>query len=206
MTFVKFSLGTLGAVTVAVAATLVAVAVGLFTLIGSNDAIQIPEVHLSATNGMIFAEDMDFLFDDARFVPELGTANLRIRTTSGDPVFAGITDRLTAERFLGEGIDPRSQSFWLASAEGASADLVWDIEPGDWTFVVAGDDGFSPSSVVIDGELSAAPFRLAAGTVAGLGVATGVAGGLLLVAALGLGRRRPSAPNRPTPTPVPAGV
>lgn len=206
MTFVKFSLGTLGAITVAVAATLVAVAVGLFTLIGSNDAIDIPEAHLSTTNGMILAEDIDFLFEEARFVPELGTARIRIRTTDGSPVFAGITDGLTADRFLGEGVDPRAQSFWLASAEGAIADLVWDIEPGDWTFVVAGNDGLSPTSIVIDGELSAAPFRLAAGTVGGLGVATGVAGGLLLVAALGLGRRRPSAPGGPTPTPVTAGV
>ncbi|MEX2655232.1 MAG: hypothetical protein WD532_09430 [Acidimicrobiia bacterium] len=204
MTFVKFSLGTLGAVTVAIAATLVSVAVGLFTWIGSNDAIQIPEIR--TTNGTILAEDMDFLFDEALFVPDLGTASLRIRATDGSPVFAGITDRLTAERFLGEGVDPRSQNFWLASAEGATADLVWKVEPGDWTLVVAGDDGLPPSSVVIDGELSAAPFRLAAGTVAALGVATGVAGGLLLVAALGLGGRRPSDPNRSTPTPVTAGV
>lgn len=206
MTLVKFSLGTLGAITVAVAATLVAVAVGLLTWVGSDDAIQIPELHVPTTNGMILAEDIDLLFEEARFVPELGSASLRIRTTDGSPVFAGITDRLTAERFLGEGVDPRAQGFWLASAEGATANLDWDIEPGDWTFVVAGDDGLSPASIVIDGELSAAPFRLAAGTVGGLGIATGVAGGLLLVAALGLGRRRSSAPSRPTPTPVTAGV
>lgn len=209
MAIVKFSLGALGAITLGIAAILVAVAVGLFTWIGSSDAIEIPEVHLTTSGGVILAEDIDFLFDEARFVPDLGTASLRIRTTDGDPVFAGITDRLTAERFLGDGVDPRSQGFWLASAEGDVANLVWDIQPGDWTFVVAGGNGISPSTIVIDGELGAAPFRLAAGTVAGLGVATGVAGGLLLVAAFGLGRRRPAAPSSSRPStrvPATAGV
>jgi hypothetical protein len=206
MAIVKFSLGALGAITIGIAAILVAVAVGLFTWIGSSDAIEIPEVHLATTNGMILAEDIDFLFDEARFVPDLGTASLRIRSSDGTPLFAGITDRLTADRFLGDGIDPRDQTFWLASAQGATADLVWDIRPGDWTFVVATSNGLTPANIVIDGELSAAPFRLAAGTVGGLGVATGVAGGLLLVAAIGLGRRRPPTPSRPIRLPAGAGV
>lgn len=201
MAIIKFSLGALGAVTVAVAAMLIAVAVGLITWIGSEDAVAIPEIHLATTNGMVLAEDVDFLFEESRFVPDLGTASLRIRSADGSPLFAGITDSLTADRFLGEGVDPRTQGFWLASAEGAVADLVWDIQPGDWTFVVAGTDGTLPSAIVIDGEVAAAPFRLAAGTVGGLGVATGVAGGLLLMAALSLGRGRPSsaAPNRRIP-------
>lgn len=209
MTIVKFSLGALGAITLGVAAILVAVAVGLFTWIGSSDAIEIPQVNLTTTDGVILAEDIDFLFDEARFVPDLGTASLRIRTTDGAPLFAGITDRLTAERFLTEGVDPRSQGFWLASAQGEIANLIWDIQPGDWTFVVASEAGLSPSTIVIDGELGADPFRLAAGTVAGLGVATGVAGGLLLVAAFELGRRRPVAPSSPRPStrvPATAGV
>jgi len=205
MTFVKFSLGVLGAVTMIIAAILVAVAVGLFTWIGSDDAVQIPEIHLSTANGMILAEDVDFLFDQARFVPDLGTANLRIRTTDGTAVFAGVTDQLTADRFLGDGIDPRDQGFWLASANGSVANLVWDIQPGDWTFVVAGEDGLAATNLVVDGELSAAPFRLAAGTVGALGVATGVAGGLLLISAFGLGRRQPPT-RRPHPVPVAAGV
>ena len=201
MAIIKFSLGALGAVTVAVAAMLIAVAVGLFTWIGSEEAVVIPEIHLATTNGMVLAEDVDSLFEESRFVPDLGTASLRIRSADDSPLFAGITDRLTADRFLGDGIDPRTQGFWLASAEGPVANLVWDIQPGDWTFVVAGSDGTVPSAVVIDGEVAAAPFRLAAGTVGGLGVATGVAGGLLLMAALSLGRGRPSssAPNRRIP-------
>lgn len=208
MAIVKFSLGALGAITIGIAAILVAVAVGLFTWIGSSDAIEIPELHVTTGDGMILAEDIDFLFDEARFVPDLGTASLRIRSTDGTPLFAGITDRLTAERFLVNGVDPRTQGFWLASAEGEIADLVWDIQPGDWTFVVAGDNGLAPSTIVIDGELGAAPFRLAAGTVAGLGVATGVAGGLLLVAAIGLGRRRTAAstPSQSARVPAAAGV
>ena len=206
MAIIKFSLGALGAVTVAVAAMLIAVAIGLITWIGSEDAVVIPEIHLATTDGMVLAEDVDFLFEESRFVPDLGTASLRIRSADDSPLFAGITDRLTADRFLGDGVDPRSQGFWLASAEGQVADLVWDIQPGDWTFVVAGSDGTLPSGIIIDGEVGAAPFRLAAGTVGALGVATGVAGGLLLVSALSLGRRRPSAPTASRRIPATAGV
>jgi hypothetical protein len=201
MSIIKFSLGALGAITLTIAAMLIAVAVGLITWIGSDDAVVIPEIHLATTDGKILAEDVDFLFDESRFVPDLGTATLRIRSADGSPLFAGITDRLTADRFLGEGVEPRTQTFWLASAEGSVADLVWDIQPGEWTFVVAGADGTLPSGIVIDGEVAAAPFRLAAGTVGAIGVATGVAGGLLLLSALSLGRRRPpsSTPNRRVP-------
>jgi hypothetical protein len=206
MAIIKVSLGALGAVTVAVAAMLIAVAIGLITWIGTEDAIVIPEIHLTTIDGMVLAEDVDFLFEDSRFVPDLGTASLRIRSADDSPLFAGVTDRLTADRFLGEGVDPRSQGFWLASAEGAVADLIWDIQPGDWTFVVAGSDGTLPSSIVIDGEVAAAPFRLAAGTVGALGVATGVAGGLLLMSALSLGRRRASAPAPSRRVPATAGV
>lgn len=204
MTLVKLSLGALGAVTLAVGAILMAVAVGLFTWIGSDESIAIPDVHMTTTDGMILADDIELLFDDARFVPDLGTANLTIQTTDGTPVFAGITDQLTANRFLGGDVDPRTQGFWLASAEGPVANLVWDIEPGEWSFVVVSEDGTSPTTVIIGGELGAAPFRLAAGTVGGLGLVTLVAGGLLLLAAIGLGRRRP--PTTPHRSPVPATV
>jgi hypothetical protein len=204
MTLVKLSLGALGALTLAVGAILMAVAVGLFTWIGSDESIAIPDVHMTTTNGMILADDIELLFDDARFVPDLGTANLTIRTTDGTPVFAGITDQLTANRFLGGDVDPRTQGFWLASAEGPVANLVWDIDPGEWSFVVVSEDGASPTSVIIGGELGAAPFRLAAGTVGGLGLVTLVAGGLLLLAAIGLGRR--GLPTTPHHSPVPATV
>lgn len=206
MAIIKFSLGALGAITLAVSAMLIAVAVGLITWIGSEDSVLIPEIHLATTDGMILAEDVDFLFEESRFVPDLGTASLRIRSADDSPLFAGITDRLTADRFLGDGIDPRTQGFWLASAEGRVADLVWDIQPGEWTFVVAGTDGTLPAGIVIDGEVGAAPFRLAAGTVGGLGVATGVAGGLLLMSAISLGRNRRSSSTSRRGVPVAAGV
>lgn len=207
MTFIKLALAALGAVTVAIGATLAAVAVGMFTWIGGDDAIEIPEVHVATTDGKVFAEDVEFLFDGARFVPDMGTANLQIRAADGSPVFAGVTDRLTADRFMTDDVDPRSAGFWLASAEGTVADLTFDIEPGAWTFVVVDEDGTAPSSVIIGGEIGAGPFRLAAGTVGALGVATGIAGGLLLIASVVIGRRRTPVP--PTPVvrnPVAAGV
>lgn len=204
MALVKFSLGVLGGVTVAVAAVLVAVSVGLFALVGSADAIEIPDVHLTTTDGTILAEDIEFLFDDAQFVPDLGAASLTIRSTDGTPVFAGVTDRLTAERFLAGEEDPRRLGFWVATAEGPTANLAWDLDGDQWTFVVAGTDGEAPTEVVISGTVAASPFRLAAGTVAGLGVATGIAGGLLLVASVRLGRRRSMAPTPRHPIPATA--
>lgn len=207
MALVKFSLGVLGGVTLAIAAVLVAVSVGLFTFVGSSDAIEIPDVHITTTDGTILAEDIEFLFGDAQFLPDLGTANLRIRSTDGTPVFAGVTDRLTAERFLADADDPRRLGFWVASAEGPTADLAWDLDGDQWTFVVAGADGVAPGEVVIGGTLAASPFRFAAGTVAGLGVATGIAGGLLLLASVRLGRRRgPVAPTPRRPVPATAGA
>ena len=206
MTLVKLSLGALGALTLAVGAILMAVAIGLFSWIGSDESIAIPEVHLTTTDGMILAEDIELLFDGARFVPDLGTANLTIQTTDGTPIFAGITDQLTASRFLGGDIDPRTQGFWLASAEGSVANLVWDIEPGEWSFVAVNEDGARPTSVIIGGELGAAPFRLAAGTVGGLGLLTLVAGGLLFMASIGLGRRRTPAVSHHSAVPATVGV
>jgi hypothetical protein len=207
MTIIRFLLGTLGAITLGVAAILVAVAAGLFTWLGNDDTVTIPEIHVATADGHIFAEDIDMLFDQARFVPDLGTANLRIRTEDGTVVFAGVTDRLTADRFLSGTADPRDQSFWLSRDEGAVADLAWVIRPGQWTFVIVGEDGVAPASVVIDGEIAAAPFRLAAGTVAGLGVATGIVGAFLLLAAGGLGRRRSTPPATSAPrVPATAGV
>ena len=121
MAIIKFSLGVLGAITMAIAAMLIAVAVGLITWIGSEDAVVIPEIHLSPTNGMVLAEDVDFLFEESRFVPDLGTASLRIRSADDSPLFAGITDRLTADRFLDELME--SPQYLLAVTRNLSAQL-----------------------------------------------------------------------------------
>jgi hypothetical protein len=195
---VKLTIGLLAAIAIAAGATLIAIAVGLLTWVGTEESVMIPEIHVPTTDGMILAEDIEFLFADARFVPDLGTAMLRVRSADGTRLFAGVTDRLTAERFLGDGVDPADQGFWLTSDRGTEAALMWDLEPGTWTFVVVGEGGATPTQIVIDGEISAAPFRLAAGTVGALGTAAAVAGGLLLVVTVGLGRGGPP--------PAPAGT
>jgi hypothetical protein len=74
--------------------------------------------------------------------------------------------------------------------QGVVADLAWDMKPGNWTFVVVAENGSSPTEIAIEGELGAAPFRFAAGTVATLGLGAGVAGGLLLLVAVAAGRTR----------------
>ena len=204
MGFVRVSLGVLGGVTVAVAAVLVAVSVGLFTFIGGAETIPLPDVRVVPVDGRLTAEDISSLFDDGRFVTDPGTVSLTIRNADGTPVFAGITDRLTAERFV-DG-DPRRLGLWLATAEGNEADLTWDFSGDDWVFVVADADGSAAGEVFISGTLAASPFRLAAGTVAALGVATGIAGGLLLLASARLGRRQPPSTTTPSPVAVGAGV
>ncbi|MFP5332125.1 MAG: hypothetical protein ACLGHX_07205 [Acidimicrobiia bacterium] len=204
MRLARFSLAVLGGVTVTVAAILIAVSVGLFTFIGGADTIEIPSVRVTPVEGRIDADDIAFFFDQGRFVPDVGTARLTIRNPDGTPLFAGVTDQLTADRFI-DG-DPRRYGIWLATAEGASADLAWDLQGDDWVFVVSNADGTVPAQVVVGGSLAASPFRLAASTVAGLGVATGVAGGLLLLAAARLGRRRPDHTVPPSRVPVAAGV
>ncbi len=190
MTLVKLFIGALGAVAVAIGVILFAVAMGLLTWVGSDDTVALPEIYLVTDNGTILSHDIEFLFQDARFVPGMGTASLRVRSINGESVFVGVTDHLTASRFLGDGVSAPDQSFWLASDQGVVADLAWDIQPGNWTFVVVSEDGSAPTEVAIEGQLGAEPFRFAAGTVAMLGIGAGVAGGLLLLVAVSLGRTR----------------
>jgi hypothetical protein len=205
VTVVKVFLGALGAVAIGIGVILVAVAVGLLTWVGTNDTVVLPEIYMATEDGTILARDIEFLFEDARFVPELGSASLRVRSISGEPVFVGVTDHLTASRFLGDGISAPDQSFWLVSDQGVVADLAWDMKPGNWTFVVVAEDGSSPTEIAIEGELGAAPFRFAAGTVATLGLGAGVAGGLLLLVAVAAGRTRTvkaPTPRRKVPAPI----
>lgn len=205
MTFVKLFIGALGAVAIGIGVILFAVAVGLLTWVGTDDTVVLPEIYLVTDDGTILSHDIEFLFQDARFVPEMGTASLRVRSVNGESVFVGVTDHLTASRFLGDGIAASDQSFWLASDQGVVADLAWDIQPGNWTFVVVSEDGSAPTQVAIEGELGADPFRFAAGTVAMLGVGAGVAGGLLLLVAFAVGRTR-TVPSPAPRTKVPAAV
>ncbi len=205
MTLVKLAIGALGAVAIGIGVILFAVAVGLLTWVGTDDTVVLPEIHLVTDDGTILSHDIEFLFQEALFVPELGTASLRVRSINGEPVFVGVTDNLTASRFLGDGISAPDQSFWLASDQGVVADLAWDMQPGNWTFVVVSEDGSAPAEVAIEGELGADPFRFAAGTVAMLGIGAGVAGGLLLLVAFAVGRTR-TATNPVPRIKVPAAV
>lgn len=205
MTLVKLLIGALGAVAIGIGVILFAVAVGLLTWVGTDDTVVLPEIHLVTDNGTILSHDIDFLFQQARFVPELGTASLRVRSINGEPVLVGTTDNLTASRFLGDGISAPDQSFWLVSDHGVVADLAWDMQPGNWTFVVVSEDGSVPTEVAIEGELGADPFRFAAGTVAMLGIGAGVAGGLLLLVAFAVGRTR-TVTNPVARSNVPAAV
>lgn len=187
MAVVRFIIGALGALATTIGIILIAIAVGLTTWIGADETVELPEIHITATDGTIVAGDFDFLWDEPRFAPELGRIDLRLRTSDGSPLFAGIGNRLDVDRLVFTEGDPSESAVWIVSDEGDVARVQWDAEPGDWSLFVAADDG---DEIVIDGEVTAAEFRLAAITVGGIGVASAVAGTLMLIVAFTSGRRR----------------
>lgn len=196
MAIVRFILGALGAVATTIGIVLIAIAIGLTSWIGDDEMVDLPEIHITADEGTIVARDLGLLWDDPDFGTDFGRIDLRLRTGNGSPVFAGITDRNVADSIVVTDVVAGDQGIWVVSDRGSTARVAWDVEPGDWSLVVAADDG---DEIIIDGEVTAAEFRLAAITVGGIGVASAVAGGLLLVVAFTAGRRR----SQPVETSVP---
>lgn len=201
MSIVRFFIGALGALAATVGAVLVAVAVGIGSWVGTADRVAIPTVHV-ATDQPLVIRDVDLLLGDRSVVPDLGSVSLRFRSEHGRPLFAGIAPTSTVDGFVASGGGAAaSQTFWVTSDEGTSAVVDWEIQPGAWSVVVAGAD----EGLVIDGDLTAAPFRTAALTVGAIGAGAIVAGGLMLVAAFSL-RRRPVTTMPVDDAPVAASV
>ena len=137
-------------------------------------------------------------------VGELGTARIRVTSTSGHPVFVGIGPRRAVEtylrgvaraeiadvsadpfsieyRHLGNGSPsgpPGEQGFWRARAEGSGRQtLTWPVDSGDWVVAVMNGDG--SAGVGVDASVG---FK--ANWIEPLGIGLLVAGGLVLIGAV----------------------
>ena len=203
MAIVRFIIGALGAVATTIGIVLIAIAIGLTSWIGDDDMVDLPEIHVVADGGTIISRDLGLLWNDPDFGTDFGRIDLRLRTGDGTPVFAGIADRTTADAIMSADSVSTDQTIWVVSDRGSTAQVAWDVQPGDWSLVVAADEG---DEVIIDGQITTDGFRLAAITVGGIGLAAAVAGGLLLAVAFTAGRRRPEPAETPVrdlaPTPV----
>ena len=204
MAIVRFLIGGLGALAATVGIILIAVAVGLMSWLGPDETVELPEIHVTAVDGRVVARDLDFLWDEPRFAPDLGSVDLRLRAADGGPIFAGIAHAgdLDDDDLI-RGVASEDDAVFVVSDSGSVARVRWEVEPGEWSLLVVADEG---DEIVIDGEITAAEFRLAAVTVGGIGIAAAVAGGLMLIVALTSGRRRNVPERTVTADREPAGV
>ncbi|MEU8403636.1 DUF4389 domain-containing protein [Nonomuraea sp. NPDC048892] len=147
----------------------------------------------------------------------------RIRVQTSDPrLFIGIADRTRAASYLDnlaydqvtrltpDNADyrrhpgsapttpPAAQTFWTVSGQG---NIMWDIEPGDWTLVVMNADG--SARVTADLTLAATLPGLTGLTTA-LFITTGVlliAGFILILVGIRLATAPTDHPRQPAPVP-----
>lgn len=96
---------------------------------------------------------------------------------------------------------PDSQEFWAASASGpGEQELIWDIEPGNWTVVVMNTDASPGFSVDLQAGFRSELIRPAGAIVLIIGLVTLAIGlPLLVIGAIGLGRNQPASGAQPTP-------
>jgi hypothetical protein len=171
--------------------------------------------HGFASRDLDVDSDFDWILDRG--------PDFRVTGESGKPLFIGIarthdverylagveydevTDvdvdpvRLTTERHAGitdPGV-PAAQTIWVASVHGSGPQtLDWEAEGGEWSVVVMNADG----SAGVDAELS---FGAHVPHLTWIGVGAGIAGGLLVVLAVGLiylgARPSPRPPVAATP-------
>ena len=202
MKLLRILLGAVGAGALAIGVGLMAVSAGLFAWIGGDDVVALPEVHVHTDDGLVVTDDIGLFYegpDRARFVPDLGSAEVTVTTPDGETVFVGIApagEVTRADLLAGQvgGID------WATFDTGSTATVDWDLEPGEWTFVVWSPTSDGGIDLAVDAELTAAPFRAAGAVAGGTGLAFVIAGGLLLAGAV-VSSRRPE-----TPTPAPAAA
>ena len=91
---------------------------------------------------------------------------------------------------------PRSQDFWVASAQGRDTQtLTWDVDDGDWSIVVMNADGSAGVDTLVDTGV-----KLPWLTALGWGVlGAGLIGALVawLITLVAIRGRRPAQPTHP---------
>jgi hypothetical protein len=185
----------------------------------------------STTGYAIATDNLDVKIDAPDWVvnrDNYGKIRLKVKPSTGKPVFVGIAPTREVERYLSASAHdqltdvsyapfrsssdyypggrrpaaPAAQHFWVASAHGeGDQTLTWSVRRGDWSIVLMNADG----SRGVDAGVSAGarlPFLAAVGWGS-------VGGGLLLVAVAGglmfAGLRTPRLPPvQPALEPQPA--
>jgi hypothetical protein len=135
--------------------------------------------HVRTATYALASDDLDIGEDGPGWLVDNGDlARIRIRATSGKPVFLGIGRSRDVSRFLtgtsfavvrdvhydpfdvevrpafpanGRPRDPAAQGFWVASASGAGTQTVtWDVEGGSWSALLMNVDGSRGVSADVD--------------------------------------------------------
>jgi hypothetical protein len=188
---------------------------------------------LTTPTAAIAAEDVNIDLGSGAdaWVPSdrFGTVRVRAESTDGGPVFVGVAPQSAINGWLGgvahdevQGVGPTvtyihhggtqsavpaptGQSFWAASVTGSGRqELTWRVSSGQWGVVIARPDGAPGVSARVDVGASIPDLT-------GVGVGLLVAGGvlflggaaLIVLGAVGLGRRSPMQPP-PAPPMAPA--
>ncbi|WP_243855224.1 DUF4389 domain-containing protein [Diaminobutyricimonas sp. TR449] len=159
---------------------------------------------------------------------DVARVRVAVESTTGDDVFIGLARRADVERYLQDvahtevtdiqtnpfrvdyrevpGADtpeePDAQTFWEESASGAGEqEIAWSVEPGDWELVIMNADAARGVSVDVQaGIRSDLLVPIGAGIVISGIIALVLGIPLLVLGAIGIGRRvgrRPQPPGGP---------
>jgi hypothetical protein len=148
---------------------------------------------------------------------DLATVRFRVRSSTDEPIFVGIGHERDVDRYLAgvahdqvDDIDfapfrvtyrlqpggtpdgpPSAQRFWVAAEEGAGVQrLEWEVESGRWAVVVMNADASRGVGADVSvGVKSKWVLPLAIGLLSGFAVLLVVGAVLLVLGAIGLGRR-----------------
>jgi hypothetical protein len=178
----RLLLAVLGLVLVVIGAVAGIGAVGVLATFGTDSTLDAGPFRLSTPSAALVS-DVSRMEDAAGVTAVIGWPQLRLSVASDDPseeVFVGIGPADAVERYLADvahdevtdlttspwqvvssphrgsaaAAPPKSQPFWVTSAESPTADLTWDIRDGDHRLVVMNADG--SAFVDADAELALA--------------------------------------------------
>lgn len=188
MRIIKLFSGLAGLLAVLVSIPVLVTGVALVSWAAGNATTTLPTVSLATGDRAVVAADIDlFAGDREMFLPEIGDAS--IRATDDEALFVGVGPTSSVTSYLASGWGaPSEQTFWAHSADGTSAVVDWDIEPGRWTAVVMNADGSPGVDATVQASVPSGPLRLAGGILGVIGVGAAIVGALLVGAAWG-GRR-----------------
>jgi len=176
-----------------------------------------PSEQFTSSTYAITTENIDLEGDAPEdFLPEslLGTARLRATSSTGHDLFLGVAPTSQVEDYLADvqhdvwisernsdplfdthaggapAGPPTSQDFWTAQASGSGTQtLEWDVESGDWTFVLMNADGSRTLGADVTAGATLPGLGRLVGIVLGVGGAALALGALMIVLALTVGRR-----------------